>query len=240
MENIVEKLRRSMKGWSTKRWLLTGGLGLMAVFSMIFYVVMINQESLDAKGYLGGKTQENVLVEKSKLPRDEKESKGNDKGQETNSKKASIVVDVKGQVLHPGVYEVEAEERIGEIILEAGGFTPDADQNQVNLAKKVQDQEVIYVPMMGEEVADSRMSEGSNQTDTASGSKGNSSGSQINLNQADQQQLMSLSGIGEKKAKDIIAYREEKGSFKSIEDLKNISGIGQKTFEKLKDFIRVD
>ncbi|WP_374721712.1 helix-hairpin-helix domain-containing protein [Peribacillus tepidiphilus] len=156
------------------------------------------------------------------------ESSNEDQTEPINS---TIKVDVKGAVQSPGVYIGKQEDRVIDMIKIAGGFTENANQNAVNLAEKIQDQMVIYVPKMGEE------GEGivSNNDSNA-----NASGGKVNLNSADENELQTLPGIGPSKAASIVEYRNQNGRFKNIDELKNITGIGEKTFEKLKDSITVN
>jgi competence protein ComEA len=146
-----------------------------------------------------------------------------------------IIVDVKGQVVKPGVYPSSQGERVIDVIHRAGGLTENADESRVNFAEHVQDAMVIYIPAKGEEGV---MAGGSQTvftgTDGGSGQQG-----KVNLNKADETELQTLPGVGPAKAAAIIEYRETSGPFKTNEDLKNISGIGDKTFEKLKDQIVV-
>ena len=146
----------------------------------------------------------------------------------------SIYVDVKGAVRAPGLYELSENERILDAIQLAGGYTEEANTNAINHAQKVEDEMVIYVPKIGEEVTE--LTEA--LTVTASSDSKNSNG-KINLNKASADELTGLPGIGPQKAQAIIAYRDENGRFRSIEELKNVSGIGEKTFEKLKELIEV-
>ena len=146
----------------------------------------------------------------------------------------SLFVDVKGAVRAPGLYELTENDRILDAIQLAGGYTEDANTNVINHAQKIEDEMVIYVPKIGEEVPELT------QTLTVnSSSDSNTSNGKINLNKASVEELTSLPGIGPQKAQAIIAYRDENGGFGSIEDLKNVSGIGEKTFEKLKELIDV-
>ncbi|MGA9289414.1 MAG: ComEA family DNA-binding protein, partial [Anaerobacillus sp.] len=138
-----------------------------------------------------------------------------------------VMVDVKGAVKAPGVYEIEGSGRVKDVIARAGGFLKEADQTQLNLASKVADEMVIYVPIIGE-----------NSSEPLGSLPAESNF--ISINRADLTQLQELPGIGPSKAEAIIQYREENGGFTTIEDLQNISGIGEKTFEKLKDLITVD
>lgn len=147
-----------------------------------------------------------------------------------------VMVDVKGAVKHPGVYEVDTASRVIDAVTLAGGYLENADTRLINHAQKLQDEMVIYIPLEGEEpldVADSL-------TTMPNGSSGSgSSDGKVNLNTADETALMTLPGIGPAKAQAILAYRQEIGSFKVIEDIKSVSGIGDKTFERLQELITV-
>jgi competence protein ComEA len=145
----------------------------------------------------------------------------------------SFIVDVKGQVKMPGVYSSSPEERVIDVVQRAGGLTENADESKVNFAEHVQDAMVIYIPAKGEE-GNIPQELTSNPSDTGGTKQG-----KINLNKADENELQNLPGIGPSKAAAIMEYRETNGPFKSVEDLKNISGIGDKTFDKLKDLISV-
>ncbi|MFO1443390.1 helix-hairpin-helix domain-containing protein [Bacillus sp. Bva_UNVM-123] len=144
-----------------------------------------------------------------------------------------IIVDVKGAVLNPGVYEAAANDRVIDMITKAGGLNEHADESRINFAIRVEDEMVIYVPIIGEEGAD-----GSDFVFEGTASKGKNDG-KVNLNTANETELQTLPGIGPAKAAMIIEYREKNGPFKAIEDLKLISGIGDKTFEKLQSSIKV-
>lgn len=147
-----------------------------------------------------------------------------------------MMVDVKGQIKLPGVYHANAGERVIDVISRAGGLTDQADQSQVNFAAHVEDEMVIYIPAKGEEGAITP--EPSGGSIASIGSSRDSQG-KINLNKADENELQNLPGIGPAKAAAIIEYRNTSGPFKAVDDLKNISGIGDKTFEKLKDLVVV-
>lgn len=142
-----------------------------------------------------------------------------------------LLVDIKGQVANPGVYELKAGARMKDAIDAAGGFLATADSRAINLALKAEDEMVIYVPEVGEEIELPAMQ--------ASGGGGSSGETLIDLNGATETELMTLTGIGPSKAAAILTYRTETGNFQKIEDLMNVTGIGEKTFEKLKDSITV-
>jgi competence protein ComEA len=138
----------------------------------------------------------------------------------------TIFVDVKGAVKKPGIYKAKNGERTNDLIQRAGGFSDQAEEKSVNLAQKVQDEMVIYVPTLGEE-----------PSSIPTQPHGSESESKINLNEGSEEELMKIPGIGPSKARAIIDFREKEGLFKSIEELKNVSGIGEKTYEKLKNAI---
>lgn len=163
-------------------------------------------------------------------------SKFNSSSSEKN--KNEIMVDLKGEVAKPNVYQISSDERLVDLIRQAGGFTDQADQKSINLSAKLKDEEVIYVPKVGE-------SSSSESTDSPTGSSVSNqvstiSGPKVNINKADLTELQKLTGIGQKKAQDIIDFRMKNGDFKSIEDLGKVSGFGDKTLEKLKDEISID
>ena len=151
------------------------------------------------------------------------------KGEKTEEKHdEKIFVDVKGAVKHPGVFETTKDKRVKDLIEEAGGLLDDADTSTLNLSQRVKDQMVIYVLKHGEKPK--QMSDGgssSSNTDV------------ININIANKEQLMKISGVGKTKAEAIISYREKNGDFKKKEDITKVRGIGKATFEKIKDKIEV-
>lgn len=154
-------------------------------------------------------------------------------------------VDIKGAIKVPQVVPVTPGMRVHDVVEMAGGVTGEADQSQVNLAQLVTDQMVIYVPKVGEEVspstealvADSKVTE---SAVSESSGDGTSDGDLVNINTADTTMLQTLSGIGEKRAADIINYRETNGLFETVDDLDQVSGIGEKTMEKLRPLITVN
>ena len=176
-----------------------------------------------------------------------------------------IYVEVKGAVNHPGVFEVNENNIINDVIALAGGLKDNAYTDNINLSKKVSDELVVYVFTKEEYKKNSSSNNTHTNTSSTSSSKESyqideatknnisiitSSNSEtttsqdttsklININTASVQELTSLPGIGETKANNIVSYRTENGYFKTIEDLKNVSGIGDATFEQLKDYITV-
>lgn len=156
---------------------------------------------------------------------------------ETPEQPEHIFVDVCGAVSNPGVYELEAESRVFQVIEAAGGFLPEAEASAVNQALPVSDGQQIYVPTKeeAEEGDFPAQSAGTEPTGTDAGSDAG----MVNINTADISGLTTLSGIGEAKAQAIITYREEHGGFSSIEEIMQVPGIKENTFLAIKDKIAV-
>ncbi|EMC2389478.1 helix-hairpin-helix domain-containing protein [Enterococcus faecalis] len=144
-----------------------------------------------------------------------------------------IYVDIKGAVKVPGIYQLKNQQRIWDALALAGGVSEEADTAQVNYAQKVKDQMIIYVPKKGESVAQSL------ETLQESAPAQQNQEEKINVNTATEAELQTISGIGAKKAQEIIRFRDEQGPFKTVEELKNVPGIGEKTVERLKDMLTV-
>lgn len=183
------------------------------------------------------------------------------KDDENTSK--TVFVDIKGAVNAPGVYELEEGKRIIDVINLAGGLSDNANTINLNLSKKLTD-EMYVVVYTKNEIAEYKKNNGNtNEIICASnecvcpdtnndacisqgGSKNSTSNNandgidgKVSINTAGLDELMKLSGIGESKANAIISYRQENGSFKTIEEIKNVSGIGDAVFEKIKDDITI-
>lgn len=164
-------------------------------------------------------------IEKDNLSNKEKEIIGDEKNINND-----IMVDVGGQVSRPGLIKLKEGDRLVDAVEAAGGLKEEADLDRINLARKLNDEEKIYIPRIGEEDIPKII-------DSNPGSDNNTNNkSKININTADKEELMTLPGIGEATADKILNYREE-NSFEKIEDIMNVSGIGDKKFEDIKDMI---
>lgn len=147
---------------------------------------------------------------------------------------SQLMVDVKGAVAKPGLYRLDSGSRVNDAVEVAGGFTSQADQKSVNLAQKLTDEAVVYVASQGENI-----SVVASTTASSAISPNDSQSSLVNLNTATEADLQTISGIGAKRAADIIAYREANGGFKSVDDLNKVSGIGDKTMETIRPYVTV-
>ncbi|HFI0144756.1 TPA: helix-hairpin-helix domain-containing protein [Streptococcus suis] len=154
---------------------------------------------------------------------------------EVSEEPTQLVIDVKGAVEKPGLYTLEVGSRVNDAVAAAGGLTSQADPKSINLAQKLSDEAVVYVASKDENI-----SVVASTTASSAMSPEEKSTSLVNLNTATEADLQTISGIGAKRAADIIAYREANGGFKSVDDLNNVSGIGDKTMESIRPYVTVD
>lgn len=154
---------------------------------------------------------------------------------EESEEPSQLVVDVKGAVEKPGLYTLEVGSRVNDAVEAAGGLTSQADPKSINLAQKLSDEAVVYVASKDENI-----SVVASTTASSAMSPEEKSTSLVNLNTATEADLQTISGIGAKRAADIIAYREANGGFKSVDDLNNVSGIGDKTMESIRPYVTVE
>ena len=159
------------------------------------------------------------------------DKEGGSEQDSTEVKEDGLYVYVCGQIVSPGVYVLPQGSRICDLFQLAGGFTKDAATDYWNQARLLTDGEMIYVPTV-EEVKD-RVLENNTTSDTDDSDK-------VNINTASKEELMTLPGIGEARALAIIAYRKENGPFTSVEELKEVEGIKDGVFSKMKDYIEIN
>lgn len=157
-----------------------------------------------------------------------------DSGSETTSQQTAnsekYYVDISGEVKNPGVYQVKKGTRLVDLIEKAGGLTQKANLDAINQASFVEDGSKIIIP--------SKDGSSESSGETGETSSGITATGKVNINQASQDELMTLPGVGAVIAQRIIEYRSA-NRFGSIEDIKNVKGIGDATYEKLKDLIAV-
>ncbi|SDY50813.1 competence protein ComEA [Evansella caseinilytica] len=196
----------------TKKWLIgiSLGAGIFAGIIITWTLTAINGGEEETSEWLQLREQEEVTQSEEA---------------ETDIP-AIVMVDIKGEVRLPGIYTAESGERVHDCIEKAGGLTEEANERALNLAEKVYDEMVIYVPSVNEE-----------EVAVSVQSALNTSDDRIRMNSATVQELTSLPGIGEAKAEAIVRFREENGPFQTVEELVNVPGIGEKMLEQMKDLI---
>ena len=165
---------------------------------------------------------ENNIAESSNLNLEEK----------INEKESLIVVEIKGEVVNPDVYTLNEGSIVKDLIDMAGGLTTEADISNINRAKEIKNHELIIIRNINDKTNEDDVIEDSISEEVIDDTL-------ISINNSDIEQLKEIPGIGEVKAKAIISYRESNGKFRSIDELKNVDGIGEKTFEKIKDNIKL-
>lgn len=218
-------------------FLISIGLGIFTVTQ--FFAVPTDSQPVDDQILLAT-SEESISAEMIESESGEIESTS-ESVEEENAVAETWYVDLKGAVVTPQVVPISPGMRVHDVIDIAGGLLPDADESKINLAQLATDQMVVYVPIKGEQVeasVTSLVEETATMAEEDSSKTGDSE--LVNINTADATQLQTLSGIGEKKAADIIQYRETEGAFESVDDLTEVSGIGDKTLENLRDFVTVD
>ena len=195
------------------------------ILSIIGGVLAVIVIILVGRGMMASPTKEKVMVTNAVNTTRVEET--------TTMMPQNCYVDIKGEVLHPGVYEFSCESRMQEVIKKAGGFTEEADETKINLAQKITDQMQIIVPNLHSKqeggVTEGNSEKGNMSNTTPSNSKQGT----VNINTATLEELQTIKGIGKKKAEAILQYRKEHGAFRTKKDLLQVKGIGKKALEAL-------
>lgn len=222
-------------------------IAILIILSLAIYFVYSKTDETETFSYENG--IENNIVENT--------TKDETKKSDITEEKNKIVVHITGSVLKEGILELEENSRISNAIEKAGGLIDGADVSQINLAFVLSDGMKIYIPNIKD-----REEQNKNEDKTSTyipkesgvstiidisspnsninvSTHANSSGTKININTADIKQLNTLPGIGDATAQKIIDYRNENGKFNSIEDIKNVKGIGDSKYEKIKEYITI-
>lgn len=223
-------------------------IGKIIIFSLI---IVLSIGAILLKQDVGIK--ENVhVVSKSEnksihTPEDINKEVNEDKGQTekieqegiSENNKSMITIFISGEVKEPGVVTIEGDKRLSDAIDKLGGFTSEANLNKINLAMRIEDEKHYIIPKIGDDTDNNSAVEGISDEVAIESSNQNET-NKININSADIQELDTLPGVGEATANKIINYRDEKGKFNSIEDIKNVNGIGDKKYEDIKDKISIN
>ena len=192
-----------------KSYKMVGIISLIFIFAIYIFITYMSGGNKD----LNKNNTESIFIEDESIKEVELEK---------------IVVEIKGEVSTPNVYYMEEGSIVEDLIKEAGGLTPAANIKNINRAKELINHECITIPSINED----------NNTEGSS-NKISDSNAKININTASAEELDKLPGIGLSRAEDIINYREENNGFKSIEEIKNVSGIGESSFNKMKEKITI-
>ncbi|MBU8905618.1 helix-hairpin-helix domain-containing protein [Desertibacillus haloalkaliphilus] len=191
---------------------------------LVIIIILLLVVSVSFFGGFGNKDEEfnedlDWLFEEDTVETDEEEV----------VEEVSIVIDIKGAVSSPGVYEMHSGQRVFDVIEQAGGLLTEANEAKINLAAKLQDEMVIYVPEIGED---------SEQVEVVTAvAEASDEGNKVRINSATTEELERLPGVGPAKAAAILSFREENGSFTTADELLQVSGIGEKSLEQMKEQI---
>lgn len=213
-------------------------IGKFSIFLTILFLgigYMVYKFNLDINEniYVVSESKEN----NKQLPSDVKLSKELDnkdirKDYDNSIKDVNMItIHISGEVNNPGIVNIESDKRLSDAVDKLGGVTENADLNNINLAMKIEDAKHYIIPKIGEEIKNNESINNENN---------NIGSNKVNINNATIEDLDKLPGIGEATANKIINYREENGDFKSIEELKNVNGIGSKKYEQIKDEITLN
>lgn len=237
MNNVKEKLKNIFQEKKT--------IGLTVILTLVLIVSLMtygkNKSNVFKDEYMN-----NIFIDENDNSGDNPNNNSDDKSEifevdsslivnNTNingQKENLIVVEIKGEVINPDVYTLNEGSIIKDLIEAAGGLTDEADISNINRAKEISNHELVIIRNINDLVSNEEIEINVMQEVEPDDSK-------ININTADLSKLKDIPGIGDVKANSIIMYREDNGGFKTIEELKNVDGIGEKTFEKIKDNIKI-
>lgn len=218
-------------------------------------IILISIGGLLCKGYLSDEVY--VLNEEENTSKNTEDTINKNDGAENSSSSNSneanksqkdvgvkeITVYISGQVAKEGVVTLSRDKRLADAVEKLGGLTKNADTNNINLAMKLEDEKHYIIPKEGEVIQNNsdstQVTSNKDNNSSNNATQSDSQGSKININTADLKQLDNIPGVGEATANKILSYRDENGEFKSIEEIKNVNGIGDKKFENMKDLICV-
>ena len=243
MEEFRYKFLNYLKTINYKKFIMPSFLLLINLTSFMFLFTMINrkEEKIESNSKI---TYDAPVIEE--IEKTDEETQVQEEIQESNEcsndNEEKIFVDIKGSVKTPGVYELNINSRVIDAIKASGGLNKDANTSYINLSKKLEDGDVIII-YSNKEIEEAEKQDNiievpcdcsniKNETNEEE-----TSNSKININTASLEELQTLNGIGESKAALIIEYRTSNGKFKSIEELKNVKGISEKIFSKIKENI---
>lgn len=224
----------------------------ITLFVMLLVLIVVRKMHLESVNVKNNDFEDNEIFDLIKnddsnnkdmvVLNDDKNNLDNDFKNGNSNEIDRIIIDIKGEVVYPGVYEIDNNTRIIDAINMAGGLTLDADTSGINLSSKIRDEDVIIIYSNNKDSEYYKDKKIDNKNDNFSVEDGGNNDKDeivlIDINTATSEELCSLPGIGEVKAKKIIEYRK-KSRFNTIEDIMNVSSIGEKLFESIKAYIKV-
>lgn len=224
-------------------------IGIIIISVITFMVLNIGKVKEFEEKETTGNIEKNITVSEENIGN--KENEGNEEDKKENiSSETGIFVHIDGYVNNPGVYQIKENERINLLIEKAGGLKNGYSIKNINLAAKLSDGDKVYIPSIEEEKSLGNQNNNNNNNANIGGKHTNNGNNlnnnvsitknnKININTANVSELKQITGIGESTANKIIDYRQNVGKFKKIEDIKEVKGIGESKFESLKNKITI-
>ena len=212
----------------------------VAIILSICTIILKQDLAIKENVYIVSKSEDKRIdIPKGINKEVDKEKYKIDREKISENNKNMITIFISGEVKKPGVVTIESNKRLHDAIEKLGGFTNEADLNQINLAMRIEDENHYIIPKIGDNTETNDALTDINYNISIKDDN-QSKTQKININTASIQELDTLPGIGESTANKIINYREEKGKFNTIEAIKNVNGIGDKKYEDIKDMISVN
>ena len=222
-------------------------IGIIIISVITFMVLNIGKVKEFEEKETTGNIEKNITV--SEESKDNKEKEGNEEDKKENiSSETGIFVHIDGYVNNPGVYQIKENERTNVLIEKAGGLKNGYSIKNINLAAKLSDGDKVYIPSIEEEktlgnqnnnISVNTVGKHTNNGNNSNNNVNITKNNKININTANVSELKQITGIGESTANKIIDYRQNVGKFKKIEDIKEVKGIGESKFESLKNKITI-
>lgn len=222
-------------------------IGIIIITVIIFMVLNIGKVKEFEEKETTGNIEKNITV--SEESKDNKENEDNEEDKKENiSSETGIFVHIDGYVNNPGVYQLKENERTNVLIEKAGGLKNGYSIKNINLAAKLSDGDKVYIPSIEEEktlgnqnnnISVNTVGKHTNNGNNSNNNVNITKNNKININTANVSELKQITGIGESTANKIIDYRQNVGKFKKIEDIKEVKGIGDSKFESLKNKITI-
>ena len=222
-------------------------IGIIIISVITFMVLNIGKVKEFEEKETTGNIEKNITV--SEESKDNKEKEGNEEDKKENiSSETGIFVHIDGYVNNPGVYQIKENERTNVLIEKAGGLKNGYSIKNINLAAKLSDGDKVYIPSIEEEktlgnqnnnISVNTVGKHTNNGNNSNNNVNITKNNKININTANVSELKQITGIGESTANKIIDYRQNVGKFKKIEDIKEVKGIGDSKFESLKNKITI-
>lgn len=220
-----------------KQWKFQLSITILVIISIALFLIYskLDEDTNDTKPIVTSHVNSNQKGKNHDVLKNDDKTNNKIESNTIQNGDEIVFVDIKGAVEHPNVYKMKSSDRIKDVLDKVKLLT-DADLSQVNLSEKLTDQKMIYIPSANENKNRITQNDDNNKSGHSK-SLNSSSTNKMNINTASETELLKIPGVGPTKVREIIDYRQKNNTFHSIEDLKNIKGIGDKTYERIKEYV---